>query len=64
MSADSSAENTPNAIEFICPIYLLKPKTQAQSNEKKASLDVRSPWHYAMTVNIWQQESNDKIENK
>ena len=27
MAADSSAENTPNAPEFICPICLRKPKS-------------------------------------
>ena len=42
MGADSSAENTPNAPEFICPI-----SSQPQSSGfqwKKASLGVRSPW--------------------
>ena len=36
--ADSSAENTPKAPEFICP----SPKV-LDFDEKKASLDVRSP---------------------
>ena len=37
MGADSSAENTPNAQEFICP----SPKI-LDFDEKKASLGVRS----------------------
>ena len=39
----SSAENTPNAPEFICPICLPKPKSSG-FQWKKASLCVRSPW--------------------
>ena len=42
MGADSWAENTPNAPEFICPICLLKPKSSG-FQWKKASLDIRSP---------------------
>ena len=42
MGADSSAENTPNAPEFICPICLSKPKSSG-FQEKKALLGVRSP---------------------
>ena len=34
MGADSSAENTPNAPEFICPICLPKPKS-LDFNEKR-----------------------------
>ena len=43
MGADSLAENTPNAPEFICPIYLPKPKSSGFQS-KKASFGVRSPW--------------------
>ena len=43
MDADSLAENTPNAPEFICPIFLSKPKSSG-FQRKKASLGVRSPW--------------------
>ena len=43
MGTDSSAENTPNAPEFICPICLPKPKS-LWFQWKKASLGVRSPW--------------------
>ena len=42
MGADSFAENTPNAWEFICPICLPKPKCSG-FQWKKASLGVRSP---------------------
>ena len=34
MGADSSAQNTPNAPEFICPICLPKPKS-CDFNEKR-----------------------------
>ena len=43
MGADSLAENTPNAPEFICPICMPKPKSSG-FQWKKASLGVRSPW--------------------
>ena len=43
MGADSSAENTPNAPEFICQICLSKFKS-SEFQWKKASLGVRSPW--------------------
>ena len=43
MGADSSAKNTPNAPEFICPIILAKPESSG-FQWKKASLGVRSPW--------------------
>ena len=43
MGADSLAENTPNAPEFICPMCLPKPKSSG-FQWKKASLGVRSPW--------------------
>ena len=42
MGADSLAENTPNAPEFICPICLPKHKS-SEFQWKKASLGVRSP---------------------
>ena len=42
MGADSLAENTVNAIEFIRPICLPKPKSSG-CQWKKASLGVRSP---------------------
>ena len=35
-------KNIPNALEFICPICLPKPKF-LDFNEKKTSLDVGSP---------------------
>ena len=41
MVADSSAENTPNATKFICPICVPKPKSLG-FQWKKASLGVRS----------------------
>ena len=44
MGADSLAENTPNAPELICPIWLPKPKS-SEFQWKKASLGVRSPWY-------------------
>ena len=43
MGADSSAENTPNAPEFICPICLSKLR-RSGFQWKKASLGVRSLW--------------------
>ena len=43
MGAYSLAENTPNDPEFICPIYLPKPKS-SEFKGKKAWLGVRSPW--------------------
>ena len=43
MGADKSAENTPNAPKFICPICLPKPKS-LEFWWKKASLGVRSPY--------------------
>ena len=43
MGADKSAENNPNAPEFICPICLPKPKSSG-FQWKKASLGVHSPW--------------------
>ena len=43
MGADSLAEITPNAPEFICPICLPKPKSSG-FQWKKASLGVRSQW--------------------
>ena len=43
MSADKLAENTPNAPKFICPSFLLKPKS-LEFWWKKATLGVRSPW--------------------
>ena len=42
MGADSLAENTPNAPEFICPICLPKPKS-SEFPQKRASLGFRSP---------------------
>ena len=42
MGADSLAENTPNAPEFICPICLPNPKSFG-FQWKKASLGVPSP---------------------
>ena len=47
MGADSLAENTPNAQEFICSICLPKPKSSG-FQWKKASLGVRSPWVITM----------------
>jgi hypothetical protein len=47
MGADNSAENTPNTPEFICPIYLPKPKSSG-FQWKKASLGVHSLWVMAM----------------
>ena len=44
MGADSSAENTPNAPKFISPICLPKPKSSG-CQQRKALLDVRSPWY-------------------
>ena len=41
MGADKLAENTPNLPEFICPIWLPKPKSSG-FQWKKASLSVRS----------------------
>ena len=35
MGADSSAQNTPNAPQFICPIYLPKPKRLGPSMKKR-----------------------------
>ena len=43
MGADSVAENSQNAPEFIWPICLPKPKSSG-FQWKKASLGVRSPW--------------------
>ena len=43
MSADSSAENTPNALEFFYPICLPKPQSSG-FQWKKGSLGVRNPW--------------------
>ena len=43
ISANSLAENTLNAPEFICPICLPKQKSSG-IQWKKASLGVRSPW--------------------
>ena len=43
MGADSMAENTPNAKEFICPICLPKPNSSG-FQWKKASLGVCSQW--------------------
>ena len=43
MGTDSLAENILHAPEFICPIYLSKPKC-LDFNKKEASLGVRSPW--------------------
>ena len=40
MVADSSAENTPNAPEFVCPICLPKTKSSGLQWEK-ASLGIR-----------------------
>ena len=41
MGADSSAENTPNAQKFICPISLPQPKSFG-FQWKTASLGIRS----------------------
>ena len=43
IGADSLAENTPNAPEFICPICLPKPKS-SEFQWKTASFGVHSPW--------------------
>ena len=43
IGADKSAKNTPNALKFICPKCLPKPKSLG-FRWKKASLGVRSPW--------------------
>ena len=48
-SADSSAEDSPNAPEFICPICLLKPKSSG-FQKKGASFGVRSPWFLALML--------------
>ena len=50
MGADSSAENTPNAPEFIFPICLPKPKSSG-FQWKKASLGVCSRWLYVKQYN-------------
>ena len=52
MGADSLAENTPNAPEFICPICLPKPKSSG-FQWRKASLGVRSPCSYKQSVFLW-----------
>ena len=54
MGADSLAENTSNALEFIWPICLPKPKTSG-FQWKKASLGVRSPWLEAINAQ-WSQK--------
>jgi hypothetical protein len=41
--ADSLAQKTPNALDFVCPICLPKPKSSG-FQWKKASLGVRSLW--------------------
>ena len=51
MGADSLAENTQNAPEFICPICLPKPKSSG-FQWKKASLGVRSPGSLPSSTNI------------
>ena len=40
--ADSSAKNSPNALKFICPIFLSKPQKFGISM-KKGFIGVRSP---------------------
>ena len=49
MGADSLAENTPNAPEFICPVCLPKPKSLG-FQWTKASLGVRSPWEDSLPM--------------
>ena len=51
MGADSLAENTQNAPEFICPICLPKPKSLA-FQWKKASLGVRCPLVRSMNSHL------------
>ena len=53
MGADSFAENTLNAPEFIYPICLPKPKSSV-FQRKKASLGVRSPWPKAYNLSLMQ----------
>ena len=48
MGADCSAQNTPNAPEFICPICLLKPKS-SRFQWKNALFGVRNPWYVVYT---------------
>ena len=55
MGADKSAENTPNAPEFICP----SPKV-LDFNQKKPSLRVRSPWTQTSSLIL---KEKSKIEN-
>ena len=51
MGSDSSAENTPNAPEFICPNCLPKPKSSG-FQWKKAPLGVRSPCFKCTEINL------------
>jgi hypothetical protein len=63
MGADSSAENTPNAPEFICPIYLPKPKSSGFQWKKKlhwASV-VRDFKHFAMRYPVEEAEKKSEF---
>ena len=57
MGADSLAENTPNAPEFICPICLPKPKSSGFQC-KKASLGFRSPWYWIISQTFWMKKGH------
>jgi hypothetical protein len=46
MGADNLAENTPNAPEFICPIFL-----SSGFQWKKSSLGIRSPFPIRVQYN-------------
>ena len=58
MGADSLPENTPNTLEFICPICLPKPKS-SEFQWKKASLGICGPSVY--TYKTWYEFRKDKI---
>ena len=59
MGADLSAENTPNAPEFICPNCLPKPK-RLEFQWKKASLGVRVSMYVRRTKFIYWEEAYRK----
>ena len=57
MGADSLAQNTSIAPEFICPICLPKHKSSGFQC-KKASLGFRSPWYWIISQTFWMKKGH------
>ena len=64
MGADSLAENTPNALEFICPICLPKPKNSGFQWASLVRGHLRGIWTDVSEVHEYKKSPPEIIQSR